>query len=151
VVDGISMQNRGYGFVLRPDHANVVAPRKRPFHTIIPAFVTRNGRPVLSFGVMGGSIQAQAHTQVMVRITDYYQNPQAASDAPRWRLDDQLNVQLEHEVPAAIVNELISRGHRTTRSDRLATDFGRGQFIFKLDDGYLAASEKRTDGQAVGF
>ena len=151
VVDGISMQNRGYGFVLRPDHANVVAPHKRPFHTIIPAFVTQNGRPVMSFGVMGGSIQAQAHTQVMVRITDYHQNPQAASDAPRWRLGEHLNVQLEHEVPAAIVDDLKSRGHRTIRSDRLATDFGRGQFIFKLDEGYLAASEKRTDGQAVGF
>jgi gamma-glutamyltranspeptidase/glutathione hydrolase len=151
VVDGISMQNRGYGFVLRPDHANVVAPRKRPFHTIIPAFVTQNGRPVMSFGVMGGSIQAQAHTQVMVRVTDYHQNPQAASDAPRWRLGDELNVQLEHEVPAATIEELKSRGHQTNRSDRLATDFGRGQFIFKLDDGYFAASEKRTDGQAVGY
>jgi gamma-glutamyltranspeptidase / glutathione hydrolase len=151
VVDGISMQNRGYGFSLRPGHANVVAPRKRPFHTIIPAFVTRNGRPVMSFGVMGGSIQPQAHTQVMVRLVDYQQNPQAASDAPRWRLDDQMNVHLEADVPAAVIDELKSRGHRTTRSDRLSTEFGRGQFIFKLDDGYFAASEKRTDGQAVGF
>jgi gamma-glutamyltranspeptidase/glutathione hydrolase len=151
VVDGISMQNRGYSFSLRPGHANVVAPRKRPFHTIIPAFVTQNGRPVMSFGVMGGSIQPQAHTQVMVRLTDYHQNPQAASDAPRWRLDDQMNVQLEHDVPATVIDELKSRGHRTIRSDRLSTEFGRGQFIFKLDDGYFAASEKRTDGQAVGF
>src|SRR6185295_4449237 len=102
----------------------------------------------MSFGVMGGSIQAQAHTQVMVRITDYHQNPQAVSDAPRWRLGDQLTVQLEHEVPAATIDNLKSRGHRTIRSERLATDFGRGQFIFKLEDGYLAASEKRTDGQA---
>jgi gamma-glutamyltranspeptidase/glutathione hydrolase len=151
VVDGISMQNRGYGFVLRPGHANVVAPCKRPLHTIIPAFVTQNGRPVMSFGVMGGSIQAQAHMQVMVRLADYRQNPQAASDAPRWRLGDELSVQIEHDVPAAVTDELKSRGHRTIRSDRLATDFGRGQFIFKLDDGYFAASEKRTDGQAVGF
>jgi gamma-glutamyltranspeptidase/glutathione hydrolase len=151
VVDGISMQNRGYSFSLRPGHANVVAPRKRPFHTIIPAFVTQNGQPAMSFGVMGGSIQPQAHTQVMVRLTDYHQNPQAASDAPRWRLDDQMNVQLEHDVPAPVIDELKSRGHRTIRSDRLSTEFGRGQFIFKLDDGYFAASEKRTDGQAVGF
>ena len=151
VVDGISLQNRGYGFVLKPGHANVVAPRKRPFHTIIPAFLTQNGRPVMSFGVMGGSIQAQAHTQVMVRLVDYGQNPQAASDAPRWRLDDQLNVQLEHDMPAATIEELKERGHRTIQSDRLATEFGRGQFIYKLDDGYFAASEKRTDGQAVGF
>ena len=151
VVDGISMQNRGYGFVLRPDHPNVVAPRKRPFNTIIPAFVTQNGLPVMSFGVMGGSIQPQAHTQIMVRLADYRQNLQAASDAPRWRLGEGLNVQLEHEVPAATIDDLKSRGHQTIRSDRLSTQFGRGQFIFKLDDGYFAASEKRTDGQAVGF
>jgi gamma-glutamyltranspeptidase/glutathione hydrolase len=151
VVDGISMQNRGYGFSLRPGHANVVAVRKRPFHTIIPAFVTQNARPVMSFGVMGGSMQPQAHMQVMVRLTDYHQNPQAASDAPRWRLDEQMNVQLEPDLPAAVIDELKSRGHRTIRSDRLSTEFGRGQFIFKLDDGYFAASEKRTDGQAVGF
>ena len=87
----------------------------------------------------------------MVRLADYRQNPQAASDAPRWRLGDQRNVQLEHNVPAATIDELNSRGHRTVRSDRLSTEFGRGQFIFKLDDGYFAASEKRTDGQAVGF
>jgi gamma-glutamyltranspeptidase / glutathione hydrolase len=151
VVDGISMQNRGYGFVLRPDHANVVAPRKRPFNTIIPAFVTQDGLPVMSFGVMGGSIQPQAHTQIMVRLADYRQNLQAASDAPRWRLGDGLNVQLEHEVPAATIDDLKSRGHQTIRSDRLSTQFGRGQFIFKLDEGYFAASEKRTDGQAIGF
>jgi gamma-glutamyltranspeptidase / glutathione hydrolase len=151
VVDGISMQNRGYGFVLRPDHPNVVAPRKRPFNTIIPAFVTQNGLPVMSFGVMGGSIQPQAHTQIMVRLADYRQNLQAASDAPRWRLGEGLNVQLEHEVPVATIDDLKSRGHQTIRSDRLSTQFGRGQFIFKLDDGYFAASEKRTDGQAVGF
>ena len=83
---GISLQNRGYGFVLRPGHANVVAPRKRPFHTIIPGFVTQDGKPVMSFGVMGGSMQAQGHAQVMMRFADYQQNPQAAADAPRWRV-----------------------------------------------------------------
>ena len=151
VVDGIALQNRGYGFVLAPDHANVVAPRKRPFHTIIPAFLTQNGQPVMSFGIMGGSMQAQAHTQVMVRLTDYRQNPQAASDAPRWRIDEQQKVQLEHDVPVATIEALRARGHRTVQTDRLATEYGRGQFIYKLDDAYLAASEKRTDGQAVGF
>jgi gamma-glutamyltranspeptidase/glutathione hydrolase len=120
VVDGISLQNRGYGFVLKPGHANVVAPRKRPFHTIIPAFLTQRGQPLMSFGVMGGSIQAQAHTQIMVRLADYRQNPQAASDAPRWRLDDQNNVQLEHDVPGATIEALAARGHKTIQSDRLA-------------------------------
>ncbi len=151
VVDGISMQNRGYGFVLRPDHANVVAPRKRPFNTIIPAFVTQNGQPVMSFGVMGGSMQAQGHSQVMIRFADYHQNPQAASDAPRWRVDQGLDVSIEQGVPASVIDDLQSRGHRIIQADRWSTDFGRAQLIYKLDDGYFAASERRTDGQAVGF
>ena len=151
VVSGISMQNRGYGFVLRPDHPNVVAPRKRPFHTIIPAFVTQNGKPVMSFGVMAGSMQAQGHTQVMVRLADYRQNPQAAADAPRWRVDTEFHVNIEHGVPAEVVNDLKGRGHNMVQADRWSTDFGRAQLIFRMDDGYLAASERRTDGQAVGY
>jgi gamma-glutamyltranspeptidase/glutathione hydrolase len=151
VVDGISMQNRAYGFVLRPDHANVVAPRKRPFHTIIPAFVTRQGRPMMSFGVMGGSMQAQGHTQVMTRFVDYRQNPQAASDAPRWRLEQGLDVNIEQGVPADVMDELRRRGHNLRLADRWATTFGRAQLIYRMADGYLAASERRTDGQAVGF
>jgi gamma-glutamyltranspeptidase/glutathione hydrolase len=148
---GISLQNRGYGFVLKPGHANVVAPRKRPFHTIIPGFVTKDGRPVMSFGVMGGSMQAQGHTQVVLRMVDYHQNPQAASDAPRWRVDEALDVNIEHGVPAAVIDDLKSRGHRMTQADRWSTDFGRAQLVYKMEDGYLAASERRTDGQAVGF
>ena len=151
VVDGISLQNRGYGFALRPGHANIVGPRKRPFHTIIPAFITRDGRPEMSFGVMGGSMQAQGHTQVMVRFADYRQNPQAAADAPRWRVGENLDVNIEHGVPAAVIDDLKSRGHRMAQADRWSTDFGRAQLIYRMDDGYLAASERRTDGQAVGF
>src|SRR5262245_43503600 len=151
VVDGISMQNRGYGFVLRPDHPNVVAPRKRPFHTIIPAFVTKNGQPVMSFGVMGGSMQAQGHSQVMVRFADYHQNPQAASDAPRWRIDQGLTVNIEDGVSAEVIEELRRRGHHLVQADRTSTDFGRAQLIYRMEDGYLGASERRTDGQAVGF
>lgn len=151
VASGVSMQNRGYGFVLRPDHPNAVAPRKRPFHTIIPAFVTRNGQPVMSFGVMGGSMQAQGHAQVMIRFADARQNPQAAADAPRWRVDEGLSVNIEPGFPAAALEDLRRRGHQLTEADRWSTDFGRAQLIFKMDDGYLAASERRTDGQAVGF
>ena len=80
---GISLQNRGYGFSVKPDHPNVVAPRKRPFHTIIPGFLTHHGHPLMAFGVMGGSMQAQGHMQVISRMVDYHQNPQAAADAPR--------------------------------------------------------------------
>jgi len=148
---GISLQNRGYGFVLKPGHANVVAPNKRPFHTIIPGFVTKDGKPVMSFGVMGGSMQSQGHLQVMLRMVDYQQNPQAAADAPRWRVDQGLDVNIEQGVPDAVIHELKSRGHRMTQADRWSTDFGRAQLIFRMDDGYFAASERRTDGQAVGF
>ena len=153
VVDGtgISLQNRGYGFSLTPGHANVVAPRKRPFHTIIPAFVTKDGKPVMSFGLMGGSMQAQGHTQVMTRFADYQQNPQAASDAPRWRIDADHKVGIEQGFSAEVISDLQSRAHEFVPADRWSTDFGRAQLIYKMDDGYLAASERRTDGQAVGF
>ena len=92
---GISMQNRGTGFSLEPGHPNLVGGGKRPFHTIIPGFMTRNGEPVLSFGIMGGSMQPQAHLQTMVRLLDYGQNPQACLDAPRWRVDPGHMVDLE--------------------------------------------------------
>ena len=146
-----SLQNRGCGFSLRPGHANVVAPKKRPFQTIIPAFVTKNGKPVMSFGLMGGSMQAQGHSQVIIRFADYHQNPQAAADAPRWRIDTGLAVGIEQGVSAEVINDLKRRGHDLTQADRWSTDFGRAQLIYKMDDGYLAASERRTDGQAVGF
>ncbi len=153
VVDGtgISLQNRGYGFSLKPGHANVVAPGKRPFQTIIPAFVTKDGKPVMSYGLMGGSMQAQGHSQVIVRFTDYEQNPQAAADAPRWRIDNGLSVGIEHGINADVVDELKRRGHNLVQADRWSTDFGRAQLIYKMEDGYLAASERRTDGQAVGY
>ena len=148
---GISLQNRGSGFSVQPDHANVVAPRKRPFHTIIPGFVTRNGQPLMSFGVMGGSMQAQGHTQVVTRLVDYDQNPQAAADAPRWRIDNALDVGIEHGMAADVIDGLRARGHVLQQADRWSFDFGRAQLIYKMDDGYFAASERRTDGQAVGY
>jgi gamma-glutamyltranspeptidase / glutathione hydrolase len=137
--------------VLKPGHANVIAPNKRPFHTIIPGFVTKDGKPAMSFGVMGGSMQSQGHTQVMLRMVDYGQNPQAVADAPRWRVEQGLEVNFEQGVPASVIDDLKSRGHRITQADRWNTDFGRAQLIYRLEDGYLAASERRTDGQAVGY
>jgi gamma-glutamyltranspeptidase/glutathione hydrolase len=148
---GISLQNRGSGFSLKPGHANIVAPRKRPFHTIIPGFLTKGGQPLMSFGVMGGSMQAQGHMQVVSRMVDYHQNPQAASDAPRWRIDSGVRVGIEYGVSAETIAELKARGHDMPQADRWSTDFGRAQLIYKMDDGYFAASERRTDGQAVGF
>src|SRR5206468_4054622 len=111
VVEGISLQNRGSNFVLEPGHPNCVGPGKRPYQTIIPGFVTKGGRPVMSFGVMGGSMQPQGHTQVMVRIADYDQSPQAACDGPRFRVVQGMEVSVEDGFPAASLEELKRRGH----------------------------------------
>jgi gamma-glutamyltranspeptidase/glutathione hydrolase len=146
---GIAMQNRGAGFTLERGHANEVGPRKRPFHTIIPAFVTRGGHPLMSFGVMGGGMQPQGHVQMIARLFDYGQNPQAASDAPRWRVDGGMRVLLERGISPDVANDLQSRGHDVTIADPI--QFGGAQLIYKLDDGYTAGSDHRKDGQAVGF
>ena len=147
---GISLQNRGATFVLRPGHPNCVGPRKRPYQTIIPGFVTRAGVPVMSFGVMGGTMQPQGHAQVMVRVADYGQNPQAACDGPRFRFVQGLDVSVEGGFPAASLEALMQRGHRIVTVDDY-NQFGSAQLIWKLDDGYFAASDPRRDGQAVGF
>jgi gamma-glutamyltranspeptidase/glutathione hydrolase len=146
---GISLQNRGHGFTLEEGHPNEVGPRKRPFHTIIPGFLMRDGKPVMSFGVMGGAMQAQGHVQMVVRLVDYHQNPQAACDAPRWRVAGPKKVLIEEGTSDDIVQKLRSMGHEIEKRD--FTDFGGGQFIYRLEDGYLGASDPRKDGQAVGF
>ncbi len=150
VVDGISLQNRGATFVMDPKHPNCVGPKKRPYQTIIPGFVTRDRKPVMSFGVMGGTMQPQGHAQVMVRIADYEQNPQAACDGPRFRILQGLEVSVEGAFPAATLEALRQRGHQIVTVDDY-NQFGSGQLIWKLDGGYVAASDPRRDGQAVGF
>jgi len=151
VVEGISLQNRAATFVLEPGHPNQAGPAKRPYQTIIPAFVTREGQPVMSFGVMGGSMQPQGHTQVMVRIADYGQSPQAACDGPRFRFVQGLDVSVEEgRFPSATLEGLQRRGHRIVNIDDY-NQFGAGQLIWKLDSGYFTASDPRRDGQAVGF
>ncbi len=152
---GLSMQNRGHGFSLAAASPNVVAPGKRPFHTIIPGFLTRDGRPQLSFGVMGANMQPQGHLQALVRMLDHAQHPQAACDAPRWRFNEGLEINLERHMDAATVSGLAALGHRIDVIDDSYQDFGAGQFIWRLGDpaveGYVAASDPRRDGQAVGF
>jgi gamma-glutamyltranspeptidase/glutathione hydrolase len=151
VVDGISLQNRGGTFVIKPGHPNCVGPSKRPYQTIIPGFVTRERKPVMSFGVMGGTMQPQGHTQVMVRIADYNQSPQAACDGPRFRVIQGLDVSVEEgNFPEQSLAELQRRGHKIVNVDDY-NQFGAGQLIWKLDGGYFAASDPRRDGQAVGF
>jgi gamma-glutamyltranspeptidase/glutathione hydrolase len=147
---GISLQCRGAGFSLDRGHPNQVAGGKRPFHTIIPAFVTKDGHPVMSFGVMGGLMQPQGHAQIMIRMFDYHQNPQAACDAPRWMVFPNMEVALEPGFRPEVLEDLSKRGHKIKKTgERLA--FGGAQLIYKLTDGYCGASDPRKDGQAVGF
>ena len=179
---GLSMQNRGYGFSLDQNSPNLVAPGKRPFHTIIPAFLTKpkasltpsslteEGRregeisashsgqhiePVMSFGVMGGNMQPQGHMQTLVRMLDYGQNPQAACDAPRWRFNAGLEINVEAAMNPATSQGLKDRGHQVDVIQDTYQDFGAGQFIWRLGDpaveGYVAASDSRRDGQAAAF
>jgi gamma-glutamyltranspeptidase/glutathione hydrolase len=148
---GIALHNRGRAFGLKADHPNRVGPGKRPFHTILPGFVTRGGKALMSFGVMGAAMQPQGHVQMMVRIFDYGQNPQAACDAPRWRVMDGLNVWVEPGWPEQTLEGLRRRGHRLALAKPPSLDFGAAQIIYRVEGGYLAASEPRRDGQAVGF
>jgi len=152
---GLSMQNRGHSFSLDAKSPNVVAPGKRPFHTIIPAFLTRDGQPVMSYGVMGANMQPQGHMQTLVRMLDYTQNPQAACDAPRWRFNQGLEINVESAMNPATVQGLAQRGHVMEVIQDSYQDFGAGQFIWRLGDpaveGYVAASDPRRDGQAVAF
>jgi gamma-glutamyltranspeptidase/glutathione hydrolase len=152
---GISLQNRGHSFSLDGVHANSVEPGKRPFHTIIPAFVTRDGQPLMSFGVMGGHMQPQGHVQTLVRMLDFDQSPQAACDAPRWRFDGGMDLGVEPHMAPATVQGLRDLGHRIEDVRDSYQDFGAGQFIWRLGDpaveGYVGASDSRRDGAAVGF
>jgi gamma-glutamyltranspeptidase/glutathione hydrolase len=115
---GIALQNRGLGFVLAQGHPNCVGSGKRPFHTIIPGFVTQDGQPLMSFGVMGAHMQSQGHVQMMVRIFDHGQNPQAACDAPRWYVAPDASVDLEPGFPPAVAEGLRKRGHMVKTTAR---------------------------------
>lgn len=149
---GISMQNRGSGFTLEAEHPNQVGGSKRPFHTIIPGFLTQQGQPLMSFGVMGGPVQPQGHAQIVIRLCDYGQNPQAASDAPRWHLVGQGHVAVERGFTPEVLETLEKRGHKITESSPNGPlFFGGAQLIYKVGTGYLAASDYRRDGQAVGY
>ncbi|WP_350296003.1 gamma-glutamyltransferase family protein [Limnohabitans sp. Rim8] len=155
---GVSLQNRGHGFNVQSgglNPANLVAPGKRPFHTIIPAFLTQDGQPVMSYGVMGANMQPQGHMQTLVRMLDYGQNPQAACDAPRWRYNAGYSINVEADMNAQTVQGLAQLGHHMDVINDSYQDFGAGQFIWRMGDpkvqGYVAASDSRRDGQAVGF
>jgi gamma-glutamyltranspeptidase/glutathione hydrolase len=147
---GIAMQNRGACFNLETGHPNCVGPSKRPYHTIIPGFVTRTTptgeEPAMAFGVMGGFMQPQGHVQVMMRMIDFAQNPQAALDAPRWQWMQGKSIQLEPGFSDATIAELRRRGHEITIADARTVTFGRGQAIVRMSDGWMGASDLRADG-----
>lgn len=147
---GIALHNRGSGFTLAANHPNQIAPGKRPFHTIIPGFLTRDGQPVGPFGVMGAPMQPQGHVQVVVNMTDYHLNPQAALDAPRWRFLEGNTVLLEQSVPRFITSGLSDRGH-TIKVTGGVEFFGKGQMVLRHGEALVAASEPRADGGAIAM
>ena len=144
---GFALQNRGAGFVIDDGHPNQVAPRKRPFHTIIPGFVTQNGEPLLAFGLMGGSMQPQGHTQLLLNMLVFGMDPQEAVDAARFRHLSGRRVAIER-VGDEVAADLEARGHEL--ADWRRTDFGGAQVILRLPRGWAAASEPRKDGHAAG-
>lgn len=149
---GISLHNRGSDFVLEQGHPNQVAPNKRPFHTIIPGFLMKDGAPLMSFGVMGGGMQAQGHLQMVLRTQLWEQNPQAAIDAPRWRVQNGGVLLVEGAMDSDTVSALGNLGHRVAIDPpEAAFGFGGAQLIQRIEDGYVAGSEHRKDGAACGF
>ncbi|MDO5494519.1 MAG: gamma-glutamyltransferase family protein [bacterium] len=176
---GIALQNRGHGFSLEPGHPNELAPGKRPFHTIIPGFLTRTGRedgesgaaadggggasgaaaaghtPIGPFGVMGGHMQAQGHVQFVLHTVDGGMDPQAALDQPRWHWHSGLDIQIEDRPwpqasAAQVTEELAARGHAATLAPA-DTVFGRGQAIWQTPHGYLGGTEPRADGEVAAY
>ena len=148
---GIALQNRGSQFSLDPDHPNVLEPGKRPFHTIIPGFLTRDGVAIGPFGVMGGHMQPQGHLQMVVNTIDHRMDPQTSLDQPRWFWHRERRVLCEPAVDPAIVDGLKQRGHDARVWNELDA-YGRGQIIWRLPSGaYIGGSDHRGDGQATGY
>jgi gamma-glutamyltranspeptidase/glutathione hydrolase len=146
---GFVLQNRGAGFTLEAGHPNRIGPRKRPFHTLIPGFVTRNGRPFMAFGVMGGSMQPQGHVQILLNLLVFGMDPQAAVDAPRFRSYGGARLALESPIPDSVRTRLMALGHRLM--DESGVAFGGAQLVLRLDRGWAAASDPRKDGMAAGY
>jgi len=158
---GFAMQNRGQAFSLDPGHRNRLEPKKRPFHTIIPAFLTRNGAPVMAFGVMGGDVQPQGHAQVVMNILDFGLSVQQATDVPRivhegssapWggEMTDGGEVVPELGLDPKVLEGLAARGHRIAKTPEA---LGGYQAIWREEDPrrYFGGSDPRKDGQAIGY
>ena len=144
---GFVLQNRGAGFTLEAGHPNRAAAGKRPFHTIIPGFVTKDGEPWMAFGLMGGAMQPQGHTQLLLNLIEFGMDPQEAIDAARFYHQSGKRVALEPAVPAEVREALALRGHEIAERDPA---YGGAQLVIKLERGYAAASDPRKDGHAAG-
>ena len=148
---GISIQDRGANFSLDPESDNYLEGGKRSYHTIIPGFLAKDGRPVGPFGVMGGFMQPQGHIQVIVNTVNYHMNPQEALDAPRFQWVGERRVQLEREVPAHVAQGLAEMGHQVEIVNS-NLDMGRGQIIWRTGEGALAGgTEPRADGSLAAW
>ncbi len=146
---GIAFNDRASGFTLDPQHDDYLVPLKKPYHTIIPGFLTKDGKAVGPFGVMGGYMQPQGHLQVIHNVIDFGMNPQEALDCPRWQWIEGKKVMVEAGVGEEIINALRARGHELIVTDDFI-DFGRGQMIWRNDDGVLVgATEPRADGMVA--
>lgn len=146
---GIALHNRGNNFYLKPGHPNCVEGGKKPYHTIIPGFLMKDGEAVGPFGVMGGFMQPQGHMQVVTNTIDFGLNPQDALDAPRWMWSGGMDIHVELNFPEYMTRELRARGHNIIVDPDFGT-FGRGQIIWRLDNGVLCAgTESRCDGCAA--
>ena len=149
---GIALHNRGHNFSFDPTHDNRLEPGKKPYHTIIPGFLTKDNKAVGPFGVMGAFIQPQGHVMVVMNTVDFHLNPQAALDAPRWQWMEGKTVEIEPLFPEYIAETLNRRGHDLKRATIGATSFGRGQIIWRNEEGVLAgATEPRTDGTVAAW
>ncbi len=148
---GIALQNRGADFSLNPQDANVIRPGKRSYHTIIPGFLMKDGRPIGPFGVMGGYMQPQGHVQVVTNLIDFHMNPQQALDAPRFQWLRDGSVTVEARMNPDLALSLRRMGH-DIRLDMNDGAFGRGQMILRLDNGVLCGgTESRTDSNIACF
>jgi gamma-glutamyltranspeptidase/glutathione hydrolase len=147
---GVTLQNRGSGFTLEPNHPNSLAAGKRPYHTIMPAMILKDGQPWAALGVVGGMMQAQGHLQVLCNLIEFEMDPQTALDAPRFRLLEDSTLALEEGIPESVRRDLAASGY-DIKSTVTEEEFGGGQLI-QLSEGTLfGASDPRKDGCAIGY
>lgn len=149
---GIALHNRGHNFSLDETKDNCLAPNKRPYHTIIPGFLTKGNQPIGPFGVMGGFMQPQGHMQVVMNLIDFKMNPQSALDAPRWQWMEGNHIIVEPNVPKRIISGLLSKKHLVKIEPNLGS-FGRGQIIMRNPKTgvYAGGTEKRADGSIAAY